>query len=93
MKQNKSQPLTSSARTAPLKRTTNSSHSANETGIALLREPVSHLRQNRTQLCEVWARRIPDARLLTAMIKERIFPEATSVHDNHARERLAKNGT
>ena len=54
-----------------------------EMGAALLRELVSHLRQNRTQLREEWARRITDARLLTAMSKEEIFSEATSVYDNY----------
>ena len=54
-----------------------------ETGAAMLRELVSHLRQNRTQLREEWARRITDAELLTAMSKEEIFSEATSVYDNY----------
>lgn len=49
----------------------------------LLRELVAHLRQNRTQLREEWARRITDAQLLTAMSKEEIFSEATSVYDNY----------
>lgn len=49
----------------------------------LLRELVAHLRQNRTQLREEWARRITDAQLLTAMTKEEIFSEATSVYDNY----------
>ncbi len=48
----------------------------------LLRELVSHLREHRTQLREEWARRIRDARLLTAMSKDEIFSEATSVYDN-----------
>ncbi len=54
-----------------------------ETSAALLRELVAHLRQNRTQLREEWARRITDAELLTAMSKEEIFSEATSVYDNY----------
>ncbi|MGC1291306.1 MAG: hypothetical protein WA855_08490, partial [Candidatus Acidiferrales bacterium] len=33
----------------------------------LLRQLVAHLRQNRTQLREEWARRITEAKLLTAM--------------------------
>jgi len=57
--------------------------SANETGLALLRELVSHLRLNRTQLREEWARRITGAQLLTAMSKDEIFSEATSVYDNY----------
>jgi rsbT co-antagonist protein RsbR len=54
-----------------------------ETSAALLRELVAHLRQNRTQLREEWARRITDAQLLVAMSKEEIFSEATSVYDNY----------
>src|SRR6266851_9744076 len=47
----------------------------------LLRELVAHLRQNRTQLREEWVVRITETRLLTAMTKEEIFAEATSVYD------------
>jgi rsbT co-antagonist protein RsbR len=54
-----------------------------EASIVLLRELVSHLRQNRTQLREEWARRITEAQLLTAMTKDEIFTEATSVYDNY----------
>ena len=54
-----------------------------ESSAALLRELVEHLRQNRTQLREEWARRITDARLLTAMTNDEIFSEATSVYDNY----------
>ena len=54
-----------------------------EASAALLRELVSHLRQNRTQLREEWARRITEAKLLTAMSKDEIFTEATSVYDNY----------
>jgi rsbT co-antagonist protein RsbR len=50
---------------------------------ALLRELVGHLRENRSQLREEWARRITDAQLLTAMSPEEIFSEATSVYDNY----------
>ena len=50
---------------------------------ALLRELVAHLRANRTQLREEWARRITEARLLTALTPEEIFSEATSVYDNY----------
>jgi rsbT co-antagonist protein RsbR len=56
--------------------------SAERTAV-LLRELVSHLRQNRTQLREEWARRITEARLLTAMSNEEVFAEATSVYDNY----------
>ena len=49
----------------------------------LLSELVAHLRQNRTQLREEWARRITEAQLLMAMSKEEIFAEATSVYDNY----------
>src|SRR6266566_1764788 len=54
-----------------------------ESTAALLRELVAHLRQNRTQLREEWARRITRAQLLTAMTEEEIFAEATSVYDNY----------
>src|SRR5437870_12465917 len=54
-----------------------------EGGVGLLRELVAHLRQNRTQLREEWARRIREAELLTAMSDEEIFSEATSVYDNY----------
>ncbi len=54
-----------------------------ESTTGLLRELVAHLRQNRTQLREEWARRITEAKLLTAMTKEEIFAEATSVYDNY----------
>src|SRR5438093_7150416 len=49
----------------------------------LLRELVAHLRQNRTGLREEWARRITEAKLLTAMTKDEVFAEATSVYDNY----------
>src|SRR5881628_1927427 len=54
-----------------------------ESGVDLLRELVAHLRRNRTQLREEWARRIREAELLTAMTPEEIFSEATSVYDNY----------
>jgi rsbT co-antagonist protein RsbR len=49
----------------------------------LLKELVSHLRANRTQLREEWARRISDTRLLTALTQEEIFSEATSIYDSY----------
>src|SRR5678815_2431269 len=49
----------------------------------LLRELVAHLRQNRTQLREEWARRITRAQLLTAMTEEEMAAETTSVYDNY----------
>jgi rsbT co-antagonist protein RsbR len=54
-----------------------------ESTAALLRELVAHLRGNRTQLREEWARRITESKLLTAMTREEIFAEATSVYDNY----------
>src|SRR5437870_2941964 len=54
-----------------------------ESTSALLTELVAHLRQNRTQLREEWARRITESRLLTAMTQEEIFVEATAVYDNY----------
>ncbi len=50
---------------------------------ALLRELVAHLRQNRTQLRQEWARRITEAQLLTAMSADEIFTEATAVYDQY----------
>jgi rsbT co-antagonist protein RsbR len=49
----------------------------------LLKELVSHLRANRTQLREEWARRISEAKLLTALTQEEIFSEATSIYDSY----------
>src|SRR5438309_2766449 len=54
-----------------------------ESTMALLRELVAHLRQGRTQLREEWARRITEAKLLTAMSRQEIFAEATAVYDNY----------
>src|SRR5678816_427886 len=62
---------------------TNGNNASSDGQPALLRELVSHLRHNRTQLREEWARRITDARLLTSMSEEEIFSEATSVYDNY----------
>ena len=56
---------------------------AETTGEDLLPQLVQHLRQNRTALRQEWARRITDARLLTAMTPEEVFSEATSVYDNY----------
>ncbi|MDO8210498.1 STAS domain-containing protein [Conexibacter sp. CPCC 206217] len=56
---------------------------APESSASLLRELVALLRRNRTQLREEWARRITDAKLLTAMTSDEIFAEATSVYDNY----------
>jgi len=54
-----------------------------ESNAAVLRELVAHLRRNRTQLREEWARRIHEAKLLTAMSEDEIFSEATSVSDDY----------
>ena len=62
---------------------TNTSEAVYQPTAELLRELVSHLRQSRTQLREEWARRIMEAKLLTAMSTEEIFAEATSVYDNY----------
>src|SRR3989442_1205187 len=51
--------------------------------VALLREWVAPLRGNRPQWREGGARRITEAKLLTAMTKEEIFAEATSIYDNY----------
>ena len=62
-----------------------------ESPAALMRELVSHLREARTQLRQEWARRILEARLLTAMTQEEIFAEVTSVYDNYVE--ALENGT
>jgi rsbT co-antagonist protein RsbR len=62
---------------------TNARRAASAEASHLLPELVAHLRENRTQLREEWARRITDARLLTAMTPEELFSEATSVYDNY----------
>ena len=68
----------------PLPTTARAAQDNRETSTrALLTELVSHLRQNRTQLREEWARRITESRLLTAMTQEEIFAEATAVYDNY----------
>src|SRR6059036_4214696 len=54
-----------------------------ESTASLLRELVPHLRQNRTQLRQEWARRITEAKLLTAMSADEIFTEATAVYDQY----------
>ena len=56
---------------------------ATQATATLLRELVAHLRQNRTQLREEWVRHITGAQLLTAMSREEIFAEATSVYDSY----------
>lgn len=61
-----------------------SSHEpTSEATTLVLKELVAHLREQRTQLREEWARRITEARLLTAMSQDEIFAEATSVYDNY----------
>src|SRR5215813_8562622 len=54
-----------------------------ETTPSRLRELVAHLRHQRAHLREEWARLITEAKLLTAMTKEELFAEATSVYDNY----------
>ena len=49
----------------------------------VLRELVAHLRQNRTELREEWARRITGVRLLKAMTDEEILAECGAVYDNY----------
>ncbi|MDQ3553320.1 MAG: STAS domain-containing protein [Chloroflexota bacterium] len=50
---------------------------------ALLRELVTHLRQDRTPLREEWTRRITEAQLLGVMTPDEIFSEVTAVYDNY----------
>src|SRR5262249_58928345 len=54
-----------------------------ESTTALMRELVAHLRENRTGLREEWLRRIFETELLTAMSREEVFAEATSVYDSY----------
>jgi rsbT co-antagonist protein RsbR len=56
---------------------------ATESTSALLREVASTLRDGRTELLAEWARRIMESRLLTAMTREEILAEATTVYDNY----------
>ncbi len=62
---------------------TNSPQTLYQSTAELSRELVAHLRENRTQLREEWARRITEAKLLTAMTKDEIFAEATALYDNY----------
>jgi rsbT co-antagonist protein RsbR len=59
------------------------SNGKSESNADLLKELVAHLSANRTNLRQEWARRIGEARLLTALTPEEIFNEATSVYDNY----------
>jgi rsbT co-antagonist protein RsbR len=54
-----------------------------ETTASRLREAVAHLRHQRAQLREEWARLISEAKLLTAMTREELFADATSVYANY----------
>jgi rsbT co-antagonist protein RsbR len=71
------------AQKAATRRRPRAADAAADGSALLLRELVGHLRQNRSQLREEWARRIAEAQLLTAMSPEEIFSEATSVYDNY----------
>jgi rsbT co-antagonist protein RsbR len=71
------------AQKAATRRRPRAADAAADGSAMLLRELVGHLRQNRSQLREEWARRIAEAQLLTAMSAEEIFSEATSVYDNY----------
>jgi rsbT co-antagonist protein RsbR len=67
----------------PIKSKHPSENATSEANTELLKQLVAHLRQNRTQLRQEWARRISEAKLLTAMTQDEIFAEATSVYDNY----------
>jgi rsbT co-antagonist protein RsbR len=56
-----------------------------ESKAALLSELVAHFRQARNDLRQQWAERIVHFRLLTAMSREELFAEATSVYDNYVK--------
>ncbi len=51
--------------------------------LSLLRELVAHLRENRSQLRQEWARRITESQFLTAMSQDEVFAEATTVYDSY----------
>jgi rsbT co-antagonist protein RsbR len=68
---------------APTRTRTTTAQPPHESTAALLSELVSHLRQNRTRLREEWVQRIIAGQLLTAMSKDEIFAEATSVYDSY----------
>lgn len=68
---------------ANLESTFNQLTEVSESISTLLRELVAHLRQNRTQLRQEWARRITEAKLLTAMSADEVFSEATAVYDQY----------
>ena len=59
------------------------SQAVSESTATILRELVTHLRENRTQLRQEWAHRITEAKLLTAMSSDEIFTEATAVYDQY----------
>jgi rsbT co-antagonist protein RsbR len=50
---------------------------------SLLHELVEYLRTNRSELRELWARRIAEAELLRVMTGDEIFSEVTAVYDNY----------
>jgi rsbT co-antagonist protein RsbR len=50
---------------------------------SLLHELVAHLRANREELRQRWARRITDAQLLSVMTADEVFTEVTAVYDNY----------
>jgi rsbT co-antagonist protein RsbR len=56
---------------------------SDESRSELLRQLVAHLRENRTQLRQEWARRITESKLLTAMSQDEIFAEATTIYDSY----------
>ena len=76
-------PKRPAARTGSGRITNATASSGPDSSEALLPELVAHLRQNRAQLREEWARRITEAGLLTAMTSDEVFDEATSVYDNY----------
>jgi len=66
-----------------MRKVTHKTTTAPMDSVELLRELVAHLQQSRTLLREEWARRITEAKLLTAMSKDEIFAEATAIYDNY----------
>ena len=61
----------------------NASAQTDEVHGQVLRELVGHLRQERAQLCEEWARRTMKAAFLSTMTDAEILVECDAVYDNY----------
>jgi signal transduction histidine kinase len=68
---------------SPKKTELRKSRRRSASGSVLFRELVTHLRRERAPLRKEWARRIHEAKLLTAMTEREIFHEATALYDKY----------